>query len=824
MSKYLVIVFLLLFFMPFAFADINILINTTDDTFTSFSNSYCSYMNIGSYSGNQYLNDSYNYGNLTEVLYTLCCNTGFLSYSYADTRAFFKFPTYSIDRIVTDIRYNMGTITRFNYGSLVTTNVYYSPNQAWNEYEITRLNEPIISNRILANNNFNYSNHQTDNIIETSNLNFVRGNTGTLEFIDRLYSDENITIVFKGSETGNVTCGALQVGNQIDASSRDTDRNDYPAYLNITMTDFLTGFVNISWGGWGNDNFYFDFESQTASSSQRNQDDFRLTRTGSIFVPPNTFYPLQQNKASIYSSVDYSGKNTLDITNCYDESLVYSNIPISNLNNPIGTHWVLCLNLSNEHRGLNYFGSIKIIDDNSQYTSFYYAFYSPYYTSFSNIVFNPSKPKNNDSVIVSYTTTNLLTSGIFVNAVIDGVAIPTSIYTNDTLKTSHSLLISNIQAGFFNATYCARQFGYDAQNTTFIGNEYCFNVTPTDRYIISRDKAFENYTDSIILLPKDDKTKLPIYATCVLTPAPCNLPICNSNQIPCIVMNTTEPPCLSGQNKCWFYCESGLSSCNYLNQISSCSNPSFSAESCPLSECPKLFYNGTFANTYFIGVHIGSDIFYYNPFYWNYTCYADGYNQIKGSFKVYTPLPYFYDLLFSKKPSCIATYIGLSSLYECQLNMNNSGSNAWYCSYDANRCRTYSGDKCITYGTWTGYECESCDIIPLGYACNGTLVNATGGSITPSDLICEGMNRIFNRDCNSSLSFVALLISLVLTAIVGFYSRNGLIAGLVLLVSIFMFYFIGWIPLWVIIILGVITAFLIAKFIVSSISPQGSGG
>lgn len=818
MRNYLLLLLFSLFFLPSVFAYQNILINTTNDTFTSWYNSNCNLMTIGSYSGNQILNETNNYGNLTEVLYTLCCNTGFLSYAFADTRAFFKFSTNEINGIITDLRFNTGTTTRFNYGTNIHTNVYFSKNQTWNEYEITRQNEPVILGKILANDRFNLSDRQTPNILEL-------GNTGTLEFLDALYSNDNITIVIKGSETKNVTCGASQVGFQVTASSRETDRSDNMAYLNVTMEDYVTGYIAINWGGWGNDNFYFDFESQTASSSQRGQDDFRLTRTGSILVTPNSVFPLGLVKSAIYNQYDYSDTNSLDITNCRDINLVYSTAQIPNLNNPIGTYWTICFNLSSEHNGKQYYGAIKIINNTNSYTSFYYAVYSPNYVTFSDLLFSPSYPKNQDNVSVEYTTTNLLTSGIIINSVIDGIAVPTKIYQNYTLNYYHNLVIPNITAGLYNATYCVKPFGYTENNITFIGNEKCFNVVPLDKFIYSRDKSFENYTDAVIIFPRDKKTGNTLPSACLISYPPCNLPTCSNVAEPCIVKNTTSPPCSSGENECWFYCSSGLSSCDYVNK-QPCKYPISEAETLPLSSSPKLFYNGNYVNWNYIALMIGNNPFYYSPFYFNYSCFvSDEYESAKGSFKVYKPLPYYVNIYFDKKPTCIKTRIGMTSLYECERNMNLTGANAWYCSYDANACRSYNEKgECLSYGVYNGYECESCNAVPLNFKCNGTQAGNGTQILNPSDILCEGINKIFNKDCNSSLSFVALLVSLVLTAIVGFYSRNGIIAGLVLITSILMFYFIGWIPVWVIIILGVISAFLIAKFIVSAISPQGSGG
>jgi hypothetical protein len=66
---------------------------------------------------------------------------------------------------------------------------------------------------------------------------------------------------------------------------------------------------------------------------------------------------------------------------------------------------------------------------------------------------------------------------------------------------------------------------------------------------------------------------------------------------------------------------------------------------------------------------------------------------------------------------------------------------------------------------------------------------------------------------------IALLISIIVGIYAGIKSHDGLTAAIVILCMLFAFILIGWIPIWVLIILGVLTAFLIANFFRKMMTP-----
>jgi len=174
--------------------------------------------------------------------------------------------------------------------------------------------------------------------------------------------------------------------------------------------------------------------------------------------------------------------------------------------------------------------------------------------------------------------------------------------------------------------------------------------------------------------------------------------------------------------------------------------------------------------------------------------------------------------LMNQSDTCILVQNTTNEL-SC-VNSVNGSTPAWYCSYDANSCAATTGDVCSRWGRWYGFDCDSCGAIPSGFICNSSSSIFRNASSSPTDAICVGLNGILNVNCNSALSFVALIITMILTAVVGILSKSGVIGGIIFETSLITFFFIGWLPIWVALVLGVIAALLVAKFISDSIMPQ----
>jgi hypothetical protein len=226
------------------------------------------------------------------------------------------------------------------------------------------------------------------------------------------------------------------------------------------------------------------------------------------------------------------------------------------------------------------------------------------------------------------------------------------------------------------------------------------------------------------------------------------------------------------------------------------------------------------------GNHNLSAVSYDNLRFYNETISVQQYPYfIKATLYPNKCVPYlFYDTSDFCNQSVVA--LNLSSI---------PSATGQYCMYNENECQIYntSDGSCIqlarhlsatgsgiTIGGWIHYICFN-DYNSQFY--NQTVTNQTGGKGTTTEMLCTGINMLLNTTCNQSLWFVGLMLSLVIMGGLGFVTRSGLVSVSSGLVSILAFTGIGWIPIWVGIILVVLTALLIAKFVSNSVMPQGSG-
>lgn len=165
-----------------------------------------------------------------------------------------------------------------------------------------------------------------------------------------------------------------------------------------------------------------------------------------------------------------------------------------------------------------------------------------------------------------------------------------------------------------------------------------------------------------------------------------------------------------------------------------------------------------------------------------------------------------------------------------------SGSTGAYCAYNPDECFLFnlSADyQCISRAgersppqAWILYECFN-NFLPAGVPTGNVTMpstyrpeafGTTGQQVRSA--LCLGLNSIFDTTCNQSLWFVGLMISLVIMGGLAFVTKSGLVGTVSGLVSVLAFTGIGWIPIWVGIVLAVIASLLIARFLSDSIMPQ----
>lgn len=85
--------------------------------------------------------------------------------------------------------------------------------------------------------------------------------------------------------------------------------------------------------------------------------------------------------------------------------------------------------------------------------------------------------------------------------------------------------------------------------------------------------------------------------------------------------------------------------------------------------------------------------------------------------------------------------------------------------------------------------------------------------------LSEGLGNLLGIPAAFALALISIIISLVVGIIAGWKIGDGMIAVVVLLTTLLGFTLIGWIPIWFLIILGILAAFLIASFVRRGFTP-----
>lgn len=213
--------------------------------------------------------------------------------------------------------------------------------------------------------------------------------------------------------------------------------------------------------------------------------------------------------------------------------------------------------------------------------------------------------------------------------------------------------------------------------------------------------------------------------------------------------------------------------------------------------------------------------------YHNITAVAIGGSGATGNNTIYVnTLPFFTTLTLSDVNACYGNeFFATGDL--CNSTMSSkalpSGATYYSCVYNPNQntcspnqanCTISAGDL-VPPRPWVGYICYGSGFID-GATTNGTTpffnqTSLTGGQgITPT--IGNFLGGFFGTNASSALAFLGILISTTVAAYVGYKSKSGTVSGISFVGFIFVFTFINWIPLWVMLMMSVLTAFLVAKF------------
>jgi hypothetical protein len=174
---------------------------------------------------------------------------------------------------------------------------------------------------------------------------------------------------------------------------------------------------------------------------------------------------------------------------------------------------------------------------------------------------------------------------------------------------------------------------------------------------------------------------------------------------------------------------------------------------------------------------------------------------------------------------------------QCNINANDTSMIAllqsknvtnWYCQFSPDTCNLYNfttGTCLETAGqrhppeSWVLFACFN-NFLPSGITGNATqLPYSVPPNASASHIAGKITGDFFGVGISDALFFLGMMISLVLTAVVAFFTKSGLVGSITFLGSVISFTAVTWIPPVITIILAVLTSLLIAKFVANALQP-----
>lgn len=597
-----------------------------------------------------------------------------------------------------------------------------------------------------------------------SAINFTVNNSSPVSTSFGL-TDPKVMASFYGNASTTLFINAFnQKCNGLNAyATMNSLESSNPEYFNMTMVDSFAG----SYDSNDVSTAYFDFEAQNFSLVNFPQADFKYD--GST----NTITPLAATMDRY--TTEPSAANTLNTVSC---NLVasYSLTPYPSVNFPFGYYDILCFNLTSQHGGNNFYGAIKVLNNTnvraglSPEFDFIYYGYSPAFNAFSTPIFAPSVPTASVNLTITWLTSNPMTSVLRFQYIDPATQQLTNFATlsNSSLTSYHALTIP--ASLMFATSYSFYLEGVDANSNLYDSSFYNFTAIAFQQGITTSVNYLGVFTFNEYGFP-----------------TPSGISLDNQPSVP-----TTT----------------------FLNS----QNITVYGVSFPQSQAP-------------FGVHTLSAVDYAS---------SGRFGNTTVNISVY---PTFVVLTLRPHNSCVASQ-HFTNPDDCNstmafFNFSNIGATGKYCAYDCSQCLIYNftTGSCIfttgqgwagtganpvcwnLYTCFDGYNPTGTPITPDGTG--GTLVpvgGAGGGGSIPA--ITNPLGSILNLTPEQALNLVAMIISLILTILVAVKTKDGLSTSIVLITCIFLFTLIGWLPWFMLLIFGVIVAFLIAKFVRQVMTPQ----
>lgn len=799
----------------------NVIVPITADTFVSDGNCAAAGIAGSSPDGNitfAGFNSTQNQGSLRYIIFTSGIYPyGGCQFTYATnlvslwkvnvTNATYATPNIIQEKVIEN-GYFQG-IGAVSCGGSSTSNktLYWSPAAGdWDENNITYANCGSVCTLDVAGS----ANQELPRAGTWGAENFVNNQAPSYFFsapdvVQKIYNttDGLITFAMNNADAG-ATCSQQQGWSTEKWTYTKEAATPNYAQANFTLVDFISS---------GNDyplfsavftDFYYDFEtgsinsqgaaSQTPLSSSFPQADFSWN-LNNILTPQN-------GATAVIVALQNDTTNTLATTACAGET-GYSSSPIYSINIPTNQYYVICFNLTANHNGHPFFGAIKV--NNAQTDSFlgvptggdfnfWAAIYSPAFTSFSIPTRIPATVNAGNNVTYYWTSSQPTTTGVqYFILPSGGTSTVVTLVSDANLTNSHSYTISgSLLAPDTQVTF--RVFGVTNDSTT-IWSPYFDSFT-----VVGTTGIANNLSD-------------------IIEPANGGL-----GGLGVFLFNELGYP-TSGSVS--------LDGGSYYHTVPvTCDNCSF-----------QILWNDT--SSYYwnkpvvyvvqfppdlstIGTHIirARD--------------DTGYRTRNFTVDI-TYLPFAQPLRVL--PSTCVPYAFHDTRLFChdevvRLNLSSfpapqpTGS---FCQYNPTECQIYniSTGACIqqarhlsntgsglTIGGWVQYVCWN-DYYSGYYGqdiLNGTAL--TGGT-SGNEQVGNALSLIFGVDVQTAQAVAAMIITLILTILVGIKTKDGLTTAIVFVGGMGLFLLYGWLPLWFLVIFGVLVAFLIAKFARQMMHPTG---
>lgn len=594
-------------------------------------------------------------------------------------------------------------------------------------------------------------------------------------------------------------------GTSYCAMTRNPDRLNTPPIISKIVFNTSAGQAQSSWAvpkgfvtgliqGTDMSMVYFSFKTMNVSSS----------------VLPNLAFAYNANTGRLDAyDAGFQGQSAFDNTNnlqnvdcslvTYGDTLT---VPTVNGFPSQSTYNTYCFNLSSVFYGNQVYGAIKVINNTnvrgggSNEFDFYWALYGTALYQFANIQLVPDPPVAGRNLTISWTTSRPTTTGLVLSFTNPATHLPQSatLLGSQSLTTSHLISVSG-SILFSSVVYTYQVFGTDSNSVQRFSDPYTFVPSPFQETIA------DILAGVTIIVQKPDGNPLP-GASVIFTPFPGSQQVYNINQY----ANATLIRTLTVAS----YCGTAGVCPDYL--VIGSHNVTVSAE----GYTTQMFELNVTSQPFFRTVTMfpNATCEYRQSFAFNNTCANTGTAQILESGQNWV-------CVFNPQ-RCVNFDLNGNPVCSAYPSSTNGSFTGGYGAWDLLVMSSNTRFASLEFANAT---------IPLAIAqttnagvCTGLLVGggAIGGAVIPSIVptIANTFGALLGISASDALAFLAIVITVVFSALAGIASKEGVVAALVFFGLVLGFTFSHWLPLWLLIVVGVIVAFLVAQFVRRIFTPH----